>query len=283
MNLIEAGKLVFEYITRDKDGNVDGIIRALDGVDLHIAQGDFVAILGANGSGKTTLAKHLNALLAAGEGTLWIDGKDAADAGNAWDIRKSVGMVFQNPDDQIVAGVVEEDVAFGPENLGVPPLEILTRVSRGLHAVGMESCRKRSPNRLSGGQKQRVAIAGVLAMEPKCIVLDEPTAMLDPSGREEVLAAAESLNREKGITVILITHSMEEALRAGWVYVMDQGRIAMQGTPRKVFSDAGELRRHHLDVPRMALLADELRKAGVGLPEGILTRQELLEALCRLS
>ncbi len=283
MNLIEAGKLAYEYIIRDEEDNVTEILRALDGVDLQVGQGDFVAILGHNGSGKSTLARHLNALLTAEEGTLWIDGKDAMDAGNAWDIRKSTGMVFQNPDNQIVAGVVEEDVAFGPENLGIPPIEILKRVAKSLHAVGMSEYRRHSPNRLSGGQKQRVAIAGVMAMEPKCIVLDEPTAMLDPSGRKEVLDAAERLNREKGVTVILITHYMEEAVRAGRVFVMDQGKVVMQGTPREVFSQVEELRGYRLDVPPMARLAHELRKEGLRLPEGILTRQELVEALCRLS
>ena len=236
MNFIEARKLIFEYIRRDEEGNVEGILTALDGVNLDIKQGEFVAILGHNGSGKSTLAKHLNVLLRAGEGTLWIDGKDAQDEQYLWEIRRSAGMVFQNPDNQMVASVVEEDVAFGPENLGVPSEEIRNRVESSLHSTGMLSYRKHSPNKLSGGQKQRVAIAGVMAMEPKCIVLDEPTAMLDPNGRKEVMNAVERLNREKGITVILITHYMEEVIRAHKVYVMDRGKVVMQGTPREIFS-----------------------------------------------
>lgn len=282
MNFIEARKLVYEYIRRDEDDNVEGILTALDGVNLDIKQGEFVAILGHNGSGKSTLAKHLNVLLRAGEGTLWIDGKDAQDEQYLWEIRRSAGMVFQNPDNQMVASVVEEDVAFGPENLGVPSGEIHSRVENSLKSTGMLSWRKHSPNKLSGGQKQRVAIAGVMAMEPKCIVLDEPTAMLDPNGRKEVLDAVERLNREKGMTVILITHYMEEVIRAHKVYVMDHGKVVMQGSPREIFSKVDTLKSYGLDVPQITLLAHELRKAGVMIPEGILTGQELVEALCQL-
>ncbi len=282
MNFIEARKLIFEYIRRDEEGNVEGILTALDDVNLDIKQGEFVAILGHNGSGKSTLAKHLNVLLRAGEGTLWIDGKDAQDEQYLWEIRRSAGMVFQNPDNQMVASVVEEDVAFGPENLGVPSEEIRNRVESSLHSTGMLSYRKHSPNKLSGGQKQRVAIAGVMAMEPKCIVLDEPTAMLDPNGRKEVMNAVERLNREKGITVILITHYMEEVIRAHKVYVMDRGKVVMQGTPREIFSQVDTLKSCRLDVPQITMLAYELRKAGLQVPEGILTGQELVEALCQL-
>lgn len=282
MNFIEARKLVHEYIRRDEDDNVESILTALDEVDLDVRQGEFVAVLGHNGSGKSTLAKHLNVLLVPGSGTLWVDGKDAEDADNLWNIRQSTGMVFQNPDNQIIASVVEEDVAFGPENIGVPTPEIWKRVERSLKSVGMIQYREHSPNRLSGGQKQRVAIAGVMAMEPKCIVLDEPTAMLDPNGRREVLDAIEQLNREKGVTVILITHYMEEVVRADRVYVMDNGKVVMQGTPRVVFSQVDTLKSYRLDVPQITLLAYELRKAGLAVPEGILTRQELVEALCQL-
>ena len=282
MNFIEARKLVHEYIRRDEEGNVEGILAALDGVDLEVKAGEFVAILGHNGSGKSTLAKHLNVLLKASEGTLWVDGKDTLDNRYQWDIRKNAGMVFQNPDNQIIAGVVEEDVAFGPENIGVPTEEIWSRVEKSLKSVGMLKYREHSPNKLSGGQKQRVAIAGVMAMEPKCIVLDEPTAMLDPKGRREVLEAAGALNREKGITVILITHYMEEAVQADKVYVMDHGKIVMQGTPREIFSQVDRLKSYRLDVPQITLLAHELRREGLQIPEVILTKQELAEALCQL-
>ncbi len=271
MNFIKARKLKFEYIQRDEEGNVDGVLTALDGVDLDVQPGEFVAILGHNGSGKSTLAKHLNMLLQAEEGTLWVDGKDAMDAANLWEIRQAAGMVFQNPDNQIVASVVEEDVAFGPENLGVPTGEIWRRVEKSLQSVGMSAYRSHSPNKLSGGQKQRVAIAGVMAMQPKCIVLDDPTAMLDPNGRKEVLAAVEALNREKNVTLILITHYMEEVIRADKVYIMDQGHVVMQGTPREIFSQVERLKELRLDVPQ--------RKEGLALPEGILTRRELAEAL----
>lgn len=282
MNFIEARKLVHEYIRRDEEGNVEGIDTALEGVDLDIKQGEFIAVLGHNGSGKSTLAKHLNVLLQASGGTLWVDGKDTTDEANVWDIRKNAGMVFQNPDNQIIASVVEEDVAFGPENIGIPTDEIWKRVENSLKSVGMIQYREHSPNKLSGGQKQRVAIAGVMAMEPKCIVLDEPTAMLDPNGRKEVLDAVEKLNKEKGVTVILITHYMEEVIRADRVYVMDKGKVVMQGTPRSIFSQVDTLKSYRLDVPQITLLAHELRKSGMDIPEGILTRQELVDALCRL-
>lgn len=282
MNFIEARKLVHEYIRRDEEDNVESILTALDEVDLDVRQGEFIAVLGHNGSGKSTLAKHLNVLLTPGSGTLWVDGKDAQDAANLWEIRRSTGMVFQNPDNQIIASVVEEDVAFGPENIGVPTSEIWKRVEKSLKSVGMIKYREHSPNRLSGGQKQRVAIAGVMAMEPKCIVLDEPTAMLDPNGRKEVLDAVARLNREKGVTVILITHYMEEVVHADRVYVMDDGKVVMQGTPRAVFSQVETLKSYRLDVPQITLLAYELRKAGLPVPEGILDRQELVEALCQL-
>lgn len=282
MNFIEARKLVHEYIRRDENDNVESILTALDEVNLDVKEGEFVAVLGHNGSGKSTLAKHLNVLLKPSGGTLWVNGKDAEDADNLWDIRQSTGMVFQNPDNQIIASVVEEDVAFGPENIGVPTSEIWKRVEKSLKSVGMIQYREHSPNRLSGGQKQRVAIAGVMAMEPKCIVLDEPTAMLDPNGRREVLEAVGQLNKEKGVTVILITHYMEEVIRADRVYVMDNGKVVMQGTPRAIFSQVDTLKSYRLDVPQITLLAYELQKAGLPVPEGILTRQELVEALCQL-
>lgn len=282
MNFIEARKLVHEYVRRDEAGNVESINTALDGVDIDIRSGEFVAVLGHNGSGKSTFAKHLNVLLAPNGGTLWVDGKDAADEKNLWDIRKNAGMVFQNPDNQIIASVVEEDVGFGPENIGVPTEEILKRVDRSLKSVGMQEYREHSPNKLSGGQKQRVAIAGVMAMEPKCIILDEPTAMLDPNGRKEVLRAVRELNKEKGITIIFITHYMEEVVNADRVYVMDSGKVVMEGTPREIFSQVERLKELRLDVPQITLLAHDLKKAGLDLPEGILTRQELVESLCQL-
>lgn len=282
MNFIEARKLVHEYIRRDEEGNVESIQMALNGVDIDIKPGEFVAVLGHNGSGKSTFAKHLNVLLSPTEGTLWVDGKDVADEDNLWDIRKNAGMVFQNPDNQIIASVVEEDVGFGPENIGIPTDEIWTRVDKSLKSVGMLEYREHSPNKLSGGQKQRVAIAGVMAMEPKCIILDEPTAMLDPNGRKEVLDAVEQLNEKKGVTIILITHYMEEVVRADRVYVMDSGKVVMEGTPRAVFSQVERLKELRLDVPQITLLAHELRQEGLDIPEGILTRQELVDALCRL-
>lgn len=282
MNLIEASKLVFEYVRRDKDGEVDGFTRAIDEVDIDVQEGDFIAILGHNGSGKSTLAKHLNALLHPTEGTLYVDGKDVADDDNVWDIRKTCGMVFQNPENQMIGTVVEEDVAFGPENMGVPSKEIWERVVESLKTVGMYEYIRRSPSRLSGGQKQRIAIAGVLAMHPKCIVLDEPTAMLDPVGRKEVIRAVRALNEVENITVILITHYMEEVIYADKVYVMDKGKVIMKGTPREVFSKVDELKAHSLDVPKATQLAYELRKSGMNIPLGILSGEELKEALCRL-
>lgn len=281
MNFIEARKLVYEYIRRDEEGNVESIEAALNGVDMDVRQGEFIAVLGHNGSGKSTFARHLNVLLSPSEGTLWVDGKDAADEKNLWDIRRKAGMVFQNPDNQIVASVVEEDVGFGPENLGIPTDEIWKRVDKSLRNVGMSEYREHSPNKLSGGQKQRVAIAGVMAMEPKCIILDEPTAMLDPNGRREVLRAVHELNEKKGVTIILITHYMEEVVGADRVYVMDQGKVVMEGTPREIFSQVERLKKLRLDVPQVTLLAHELKQAGLNIPAGILTRQELVDALCR--
>ena len=282
MGMIRAEKLVFEYDKRDEDGNVIGSRRAIDGVDIDIPQGSFVAVLGHNGSGKSALPKHMNAILVPTDGTMWVDGKDTKDMEKLWEIRQSAGMVFQNPDNQIIGTVVEEDVGFGPENLGVPTKEIWKRVEDSLRAVGMLDRRKDSPNKLSGGQKQRVAIAGVIAMEPKCIVLDEPTAMLDPNGRKEVISAVEKLRREKNVTVILITHYMEEVVDADQVFVMDDGRIVMHGTPREIFSRVDELKKYRMDVPQVTMLADELIHRGVDLPKGILRREELVEALCRL-
>ena len=279
MAIIETKDLVFEYIRRDEEGNVEGITRAVDEVSLSIRQGDFVAILGHNGSGKSTLAKHINAILYPTEGTVWVDGMDTADDEKLWDIRQEAGMVFQNPDNQIIGQVVEEDVGFGPENLGVPTKEIWERVEESLKAVGLYEFRKYSPNKLSGGQKQRVSIAGVIAMHPKCIVLDEPTAMLDPNGRKEVIRAVRALNDVEGITVILITHYMEEIIHANKVFVMDNGKIAMEGTPREVFSQVDKLKSLRLDVPQVTLLAHELRESGLNIPEGILTTDELVKAL----
>ena len=282
MGIIKADKLVFEYIRRDEEGNVEGITRAVDEVDLDVQQGDFIAVLGHNGSGKSTLAKHINAILYPTEGTVWVDGMDTKDEKDLWNIRQEAGMVFQNPDNQIIGQVVEEDVGFGPENMGIPTEEIWARVEESLKAVGMYKYRKFSPNKLSGGQKQRVSIAGVIAMHPKCIILDEPTAMLDPNGRKEVVRAVRALNDVEGITVLLITHDMEEIIHADKVFVMDKGRIAMQGTPREIFSRVEHLKHLRLDVPQVTLLAHELKKSGVGLPDGILTVEELTQELMRL-
>ena len=280
--MIHAEQLIYEYDKRDDEGNVIGFERAIDGIDIDIPQGSFVAILGHNGSGKSTLAKHMNAILVPTGGTMWVDGRDTKDPAQLWDVRQTAGMVFQNPDNQIIGTVVEEDVGFGPENLGVPTDEIWQRVEESLKAVGMLERRKDSPNKLSGGQKQRVAIAGVLAMEPKCIVLDEPTAMLDPHGRKEVIRAVEELRKKKQVTVILITHYMEEVIDADQVFVMDGGHIVMHGTPREIFSRVDELKTYRMDVPQVTMLAEELRLQGLDLPEGILRREELVEALCRL-
>ena len=262
MNMIHAEKLVYEYDKRDEEGNVIGTNRAIDGVDIDVPQGSFVAVLGHNGSGKSTLAKHMNAILIPTGGTVWVDGQDTKDPENLWDVRKSAGMVFQNPDNQIIGTVVEEDVGFGPENIGIPTDEIWERVGESLRLVGMTEYRASSPNKLSGGQKQRVAIAGVIAMEPKCIVLDEPTAMLDPNGRKEVLQAVARLRKEKNVTVILITHYMEEVIDADQVFVMDSGHIVMHGTPREIFGRADELKSYRMDVPQVTMLAEELRKRG---------------------
>ena len=280
--MIHAEQLIYEYDKRDDEGNVIGFERAIDGIDIDIPQGSFVAILGHNGSGKSTLAKHMNAILVPTGGTMWVDGRDTKDPEQLWDVRQTAGMVFQNPDNQIIGTVVEEDVGFGPENLGVPTDEIWQRVEDSLKAVGMLECRKDSPNKLSGGQKQRVAIAGVLAMEPKCIVLDEPTAMLDPNGRKEVIRAVEKLRKRKHVTVILITHYMEEVIDADQVFVMDGGHIVMHGTPREIFSRVDELKSYRMDVPQVTMLAETLRRQGLDLPKGILRREELVEALCRL-
>ena len=279
MGIIKAKNVVHEFFRRDEEGNVESITTALDLVNLDVKAGQFIAILGHNGSGKSTLAKHINALLTPTEGVIWVDGMDVLDEDNTIPIRKTAGMVFQNPDNQIIASVVEEDVGFGPENIGVPTEEIWTRVNQSLEAVDMVKYRKHSPNKLSGGQKQRVAIAGVVAMEPKCIVFDEPTAMLDPNGRKEVIATAHDLNKKKGVTIILITHYMEEVVDADYVYVMEKGKIVMDGTPRDIFSRVDELKEHRLDVPQATLVADELRSAGVPIPQGILTRKELVDAI----
>ena len=282
MNIIKGRKLSYEYQKLDEEGNVEEMIRAVDDVDLDVKAGDFVAILGHNGSVKSTLAKHLNAILIPTEGTLYVDGKDTRDESKLWEIRQSAGMVFQNPDNQIIGTIVDEDVGFGPENMGVPSAEIWKRVEKSLKAVGMWEYRDHSPNKLSGGQKQRVAIAGVVAMQPKCIVLDEPTAMLDPSGRREVIRTVQELNRKEHVTVILITHYMEEVIEADRIIVMDQGRVVMQGTPKEVFSHVEELKGYRLDVPQATLVAYELQKKGVPLPDGILSMRELEQELEKL-
>ena len=278
--MVQAHGLVYEYKKYDEEGRETDAIRAVDEVSFQVEKGDFVAILGHNGSGKSTLAKHMNAILTPTGGTMWVDGNDTGDEDKLWEIRQSAGMVFQNPDNQIIGTIVEEDVGFGPENMGVPTKEIWGRVDESLKAVNMLKYRHHSPNKLSGGQKQRVAIAGVVAMHPKCIVLDEPTAMLDPNGRREVIRAVRALNQVEEITVILITHYMEEVIYADKVVVMDRGRVVMEGTPREIFSQVEKLRSYRLDVPQATLLAWELKKAGVNLPDGILTREELVEALC---
>lgn len=282
MGIIKASKLIYDYVRRDEDDHVEEVKRAIDDMDLDIQEGDFVAILGHNGSGKSTFAKHVNGILLPTDGTVWISGMNTADESHLWDVRKTAGMVFQNPDNQIIGNVVEEDVGFGPENLGVPTDEIWKRVDESLEAVGMTAYRMQSPNKLSGGQKQRVAIAGVMAMKPKCIILDEPTAMLDPNGRQEVIHTIRELNRREGITVLLITHYMEEVIHADRVIVMDDGKIVMDGTPREIFSRVRELKAYRLDVPQVTELAFELKEAGVDLPDGILSREELLTYLTPL-
>ena len=283
MEMIQAQELAYEYEQRDDEGNVIGMNKALDEINLHVQPGQFVAILGHNGSGKSTLAKHMNAILTPTGGTMWVNGRDTKNPQELMNVRQSAGMVFQNPDNQIIGTVVEEDVGFGPENLGVPTEEIWQRVEDSLRSVGMLEYREHSPNKLSGGQKQRVAIAGVIAMEPGCIVMDETTAMLDPNGRKEVLRTVQELRKRKNVTVILITHYMDEVIDADMVYVMDSGHIVMQGTPREIFSHVEELKKYNLDVPQVTMLAEELRKRGMNIPKGILRREELVEAICRLN
>lgn len=282
MGIIKASKLIFDYIRRDEEENIEEVNRAIDGMDLEIEEGTFVAILGHNGSGKSTFAKQLNGILTPTEGTVWVSDMNTSDEDQIWEIRKKAGMVFQNPDNQIIGNVVEEDVGFGPENIGIPTEEIWKRVDESLEAVGMTAYRYKSPNKLSGGQKQRVAIAGVMAMRPRCIILDEPTAMLDPNGRKEVIKTVRELNRREGITVLLITHYMEEVIRADRVIVMDDGKIVMDGTPREIFSRVKELKSHRLAVPQVTELAYELRVAGVDIPTGILTQKELMDCLLPL-
>lgn len=282
MGIVKAKNLTFEYIRRDEDGNVEGITKAVDNVSIDIKQGDFVAVLGHNGSGKSTFAKHLNALVMPTEGTVWVDGMDTREEKNTLKVRQTAGMVFQNPDNQIVGTLVDEEVGFGPENIGVPTEEIWERVEKSLKAVGMYAFRNQSPNKLSGGQKQRVAIAGIVAMKPKCIVLDEPTAMLDPLGRKDVLRVLHELNRQENVTVILITHYMEEVIDIDKLYVMDDGKLVMSGTPREIFSQVEKLKELRLDVPHVTELAYELQKEGVPLKNGILTSEEFTEELIRV-
>ena len=282
MYIIKAENLIFEYKRRDEEGNIESVERALDNVSLDVKEGDFISILGANGSGKSTFAKHLNAILLPTEGTVWVDGMDSKDEDKLFTIRQTAGMVFQNPDNQIIGQVVEEDVAFGPENMGIPTEQLRERVDEALKTLGMMEFSKKSPNRLSGGQKQRVSIAGVLAMHPKCIVLDEPTAMLDPAGRKEVIRALRALNEVEKITIILITHYMEETIYSDKIFVMNKGKIAMEGTPREVFKRVEELEEYKLEVPKITLLAHELWKKGIDIPECILSDKELAEALKKL-
>ena len=279
MGIIKAFKLGFDYLKYDEDGNVEATQRAVNDVNLDIEAGDFVAVLGHNGSGKSTLAKQMNALLIPSEGTMWVDDMDTAKEPELWKIRQRAGMVFQNPDNQIIASVVEEDVAFGPENMGVPTEEIWQRVAKSLESVDMTAYRYHSPNKLSGGQKQRIAIAGIMAMRPSCMVLDEATAMLDPSGRREVLEAVHRLNKEEKVTVILITHHMDEAVDADRVLVMDQGQIAMDGTPKEVFSRVEELQKLELDVPQITELAWQLKQQGMPFSDGILTQEQFIHEL----
>ena len=282
MGIVKAKNLTFEYIRRDEDGNVEGITKAVDNVSIDIKQGDFVAVLGHNGSGKSTFAKHLNVLVMPTEGTVWVDGMDTREEENTLKVRQTAGMVFQNPDNQIVGTLVDEEVGFGPENISVPTEEIWERVEKSLKAVGMYAFRNQSPNKLSGGQKQRVAIAGIVAMKPKCIVLDEPTAMLDPLGRKDVLNVLHELNRQENVTVILITHYMEEVIDIDKLYVMDDGKLVMSGTPREIFSQVEKLKKLRLDVPHVTELAYELQKEGVPLKNGILTSEEFTEELIRV-
>ncbi len=282
MDIIKAENLIYEYKRRDEEGNIEGIDRAIDNVSLEVKEGDFISILGANGSGKSTFAKHLNAILVPTEGTVWVDGMDSKDEEKLLSIRQTAGMVFQNPDNQIIGQVVEEDVAFGPENMGIPTEQLRERVDEALKTLGMMEYSKKSPNRLSGGQKQRVSIAGVLAMHPKCIVLDEPTAMLDPAGRKEVIRALRALNEVEGITIILITHYMEETIYSDKIFVMNKGKIAMEGTPREIFKHVEELEGYKLEIPKITWLAHELKKKGIDIPECVLSDKELAEALKKL-
>lgn len=282
MKMVEAKNLSHEYIERDEEGNVAKIFNAIENIDIDVIKGQFISILGHNGSGKSTFAKHLNALLYPTEGTLFVGGLDCNNKKNTFDIRKNVGMVFQNPDNQIIASVVDEDVGFGPENIGIPTNEIIKRVEKSLKAVGMWKYKNKSPNNLSGGQKQRTAIAGVLAMEPSCIVFDEPTAMLDPNGRKEVIKVAKELNKEKNITIILITHYMEEVVESDYVYVMDKGHVVMRGTPKEIFSEEEALKKYRLSLPQITELARELREEGMNIPKGILTKEELILSLKKL-
>ena len=279
MGIIKAARLVYEYIRRDEEENIEEVNRAIDGLDVDIEKGGFVAVLGHNGSGKSTFAKHINGLLMPTDGTVWVGDMDTKDEEHIWDVRKTAGMVFQNPDNQIIGNIVEEDVGFGPENIGVPTEEIWKRVEESLKAVGMTAYRLQSPGKLSGGQKQRVAIAGVMAMKPECIILDDPTAMLDPNGRREVIKTVHELNRAEGITVLLITHYMEEAIDADRIIVMDGGRIVMDGKPAEIFSRVKELKAYGLDVPQVTELAYELKEAGMPLSDGILTREQLVREL----
>ena len=279
MDIIKAVHVIYDYIQRDENNQITESKRALDDVDISIEKGSFVCFLGHNGSGKSTFAKLLNGLQLPSEGTVFVSGMKTADDESIFKVRASAGMVFQNPDNQIIANVVEEDVAFGPENTGVPTAEIWTRVNAAIGAVGMQAYRLRSPNRLSGGQKQRVAIAGVMAMKPECIILDEPTAMLDPGGRAEVIRTVHELNKREGITIILITHYMEETVDADRIVVMDKGHVVMDGKPAEVFSRVEELEKLSLTVPEAAKLAYELKKEGLKLPDGILTREQLVKSL----
>lgn len=282
MGIVKTAKLVYEYLKHDEEGNVEAVNRAIDGVDINIEEGQFIAVLGHNGSGKSTFAKHINALLVPTEGTMWVDGLKTNEEENTIKVRQTAGMVFQNPDNQIIGTIVEEDVGFGPENLGVPTEEIWERVNKSLESVNMTEYRHHSPNKLSGGQKQRVAIAGVIAMHPKCIVLDEPTAMLDPNGRKEVIKAVHELNKKEKITVILITHYMDEVIDADKVYVMDEGKVVMEGTPREIFSQVEKMKELRLDVPQATEIAYELRKSGINIRADILSIDELVNEVCQL-
>ena len=284
MKMVKAENVSYEYtkVVEVKGENTERKLMALENISLDIEKGDFIAVLGHNGSGKSTFAKHLNALLTPSEGTIWVDGMDTKNDELVWNIRQNTGMVFQNPDNQLVATVVEEDIAFGPENLGVEPAEIRRRVDEALQMVGMDGYQKNTPSKLSGGQKQRIAIAGILAMRPQCIVLDEPTAMLDPIGRRDVMDTIHKLNKENGITIILITHYMDEAVSADKVYVIDDGRIVMQGIPKEIFSRVEKMKAYGLDVPQVTETTYNLRKLGIDIPSDILTVEEMVGAICRL-